>query len=404
MKVSLLKICSFLLVLVSLYACSSGKKALERGDYDEAVIKAVNRLRQKPDQKKARHTLKEAYPLAHDWHLDNISRKRQTSNTFKWEAIYNEYKALNRLYNEIERCPACKKLVTPTDYSHEADQAKITAGRIRYEEGILRLNKGRNGNRSEAKAAYNHFKKCNSYTPNYQDVKAKIEEAKFYATLKVLVEEIPLTMKAFKISHEFFENKVNEYLHSMSNNELVRFYSPEEARKTGLKQPDQVIYMEFDQFNVGAVSKNKREIDLVKENIVIGQHEVIEETVSYDTSGTKIIERTPVLKDVLGTVKARYKETTISIESKGLLDFKVVDAYTNKVLTQEKFPGTYVWRASWANFNGDERALSNEQMAATKRDIILPNFYPNAQDLFIEFTKPIFDQLSIKMRDFYRNY
>ena len=385
-------------------ACTSGKQALERGDYDAAVIKAVNRLRKNPNQKKAKETLKEAYPLAHNWHLDNISRARQSTNLFKWEQVADEYSALNRLYNEIEQCPACKRTVSATDYSHERDQARLTAAKIRYEEGIKHLEKGRTGNRIEARQAYDDLVMCNNLSPQYEDVIERIDEAKYYATLKVIVERIPMHSRLFKISNEFFENKINEYLHSMSGNPFVRFYTPEEAQATGMNEPDQIIYMEFDDFMVGSVSKDTKEIQTSKDSVVIGQTEVMEEKISYDTSGTKIITRTPVKKDVFGTVKAKYKVTTISIESRGLLDFKIVDAYTNRVLTQEKFPGTYVWSTQWGTFNGDERALSNEQLNVTKRQMLTPDLYPNAQELFVEFTLPIFDQISLKMRDFYRNY
>jgi hypothetical protein len=40
-----------------------GQKAYERGDYYEAVMQAVNRLRQNPDHDKSKEALKNAYPL-----------------------------------------------------------------------------------------------------------------------------------------------------------------------------------------------------------------------------------------------------------------------------------------------------------------------------------------------------
>ena len=104
---------------------------------------------------------------------------------------------------------------------------------------------------------------------------------------------------------------------------------------------------------------------------------------------------------ISGTVKAKVNLFTKKITSKGLLDFKIIDAQTNRVLTQEKFPGVFVWICQWGYFNGDERALNDEQKKAMKSKQLPP---PPPQNLFLEFTKPIYDQLTAKIKEFYRNY
>src|SRR4051794_10940921 len=49
---------------LTIIACSSGKKAYEHGDYYDAVLQSIKRLRQKPDHQKSAETLKNSYPLA----------------------------------------------------------------------------------------------------------------------------------------------------------------------------------------------------------------------------------------------------------------------------------------------------------------------------------------------------
>lgn len=80
---------------------------------------------------------------------------------------------------------------------------------------------------------------------------------------------------------------------------------------------------------------------------------------------------------------------------------RILDARTDAVLLARKFPGEFVWFSEWASFNGDERALSKEQLALCERRELAP---PHPQDLFIEFTKPIYGQLSSNVREFYRRY
>ena len=79
----------------------------------------------------------------------------------------------------------------------------------------------------------------------------------------------------------------------------------------------------------------------------------------------------------------------------------VVDAKSNGVLTHRKFTGEYVWVSQWARFNGDERALSEQQLTLCKLREQQP---PNPQDLFLEFTKPIYNQLIPAIKGFYQNY
>ncbi len=79
----------------------------------------------------------------------------------------------------------------------------------------------------------------------------------------------------------------------------------------------------------------------------------------------------------------------------------VLDAKTNGVLATRKFNGQYVWTSKWARFNGDDRALSPVQLALCKQKEQQP---PANQDLFLEFTKPIYNQLIPAVKTFYQNY
>ena len=54
----------FLIGIIALTACTSGKKAFEHGNYVEAVMQSVGRLRQKPDHSKSQEALKNSYPMA----------------------------------------------------------------------------------------------------------------------------------------------------------------------------------------------------------------------------------------------------------------------------------------------------------------------------------------------------
>lgn len=362
-----------------LSACSSGKRLLENGQYDEAVIAAANRLRQDPDNSKAKQTLKAAYAYAKDFHLKNISNAMASQDVYKWESVVNDYTQLNMLSDEIRRCPACLS-ITPNPYyaSTDLNQAKNKAAETRYALGEKSMQAN---TRNEARQAYEHFLACKRFVPNFKDVTEKIKEAKYQATLKVLVEPIPMHSNLLKLSNAFFENKIHESLSRMANNEFVRFYTFKEAESSGIKDPDHVIRLTFDDFVVGQTS--------LKETIMPCKKDSVE--LSKDRDG----------KPIYGTVTAEFRHFNKAVVSTGLLDFEIMERATSRTLTQEKFPGTFNWFCEWGSFNGDSRALTPDQLKISKNKELMP---PPPQDLFIEFCKPIHEQVGNKIRAFYRNY
>lgn len=368
-----------ILSITIIAACSSGKKLLENGQYDEAVLTSVKRLRQDPDNNKATQTLRTAYPYAKDFHLKNIANAKASQDVFKWEQIVTSYNQLNNLAEEIRRCPACTKIVpNPVFVTNELNEAKNKAAETRYALGEKALeNKSRNG----ARDAYDHFLVSQQYVPNFKNVSEKLKESKYLATLRVLVEPIPMHSNLLKLSNAFFENKIHESLSRMANNEFVRFYTYKEAESLGMKDPDHVIRLTFDDFVVGQTS--------LKETIITCKKDSVE--LSKDRDG----------RPILGTVTAEFRQFNKMVVSTGLLDFKIMERATGRTLTQEKFPGTFNWFCDWASFNGDSRALTPDQLKISKNKEMMP---PPPQDLFIEFCKPIHEQVGNKIRAYYRNY
>ena len=104
---------------------------------------------------------------------------------------------------------------------------------------------------------------------------------------------------------------------------------------------------------------------------------------------------------VYATVKATLYYYAKTIKSKGVVNFTIIDAKTNAVLSVAKIPGEYNWTSKWATFNGDERALTPQQIELSKKREQVP---PSHQEMFRTFTGPIFDQIKVKITDFYRGY
>ncbi len=372
-----------LALLTLMLACTSGKKALQRGNYEESVLKAINRLRSSPNNDKARETLRQGYPMTVSYHQDRITNLKNSGNPFFWESILDSYVRLNTIYQEIQRCPACLQEVRDAkSYQTEIADTKMLAASDRYQAGIGAFD--RDHSRLSAKEAYLNFRRAFELVPNYKDTRQRMDEAYFHATLKVVLEQIPVHSRSLSLSNEFFQNKINEYVSSNRMNEFVRFYTPQEAKTTKLDHPDHVIRLQFDDFVVGQVYLKENTETFSRDSVVVGKTEV---------DGAK--------RNVYGTVTAKYTVFRKTVSSRGLLDMQILDPNANRIVNQEKLPGEFVWVSEWASFKGDERALDKKQLELCNRREVPA---PPPQDLFIEFCKPIYSQVTGSLSRYYRNY
>jgi hypothetical protein len=373
---------SFVICGLLLASCSTGKKALERGDYYTATLQAVNRLRSNPDSKKAINALEESYPMALKYYQGKIDNSLRSDSPFKYSETVDYYERMNYLADEISRCPAALNLFPSVNfYTVELARARELAAEEQYNAG---LSNEKIDTRNSWKDAYFNFQQADCYVPGYKDVKDRMRNAKFYATFKVVVEKIPVPLN-YQLTSDFFLNRIIESLTNNRPNEFVEYYSPESAEKAGIKYPDQVLKMNFDEFMIGQVYDKETVRDLSRDSVEIG-------TVTL-SDGTK--------QKVYNTVKAKLSTFHREIISNGVLNVTIIDLPVNNVVSQRKFPGQFIWSTEWASFNGDERALSKDQLVQCDKRPVPP---PPPQDLFVEFTKPIYNQVTPFLRDFYRKY
>jgi hypothetical protein len=229
------------------------------------------------------------------------------------------------------------------------------------------------GTRPYAIEAYGHFIQADLYLPGYLDVKDKIEEAKYFATLKVLVEQVPVPAMQAGLSAQFFQDQIEQFLFNYQANEFIRFYS---MRDENLKDPDQILVFRFDDFVVGQVNNQERIIEASKDSVVIAKipkssvqsatqteqkivichhppgnptntqtMEVVASKLKAHldhgdeigpcdgaTASASVNAPKEEYLNVYGTVKAKFTENTREVISRGLLSMRIMDAKSNTVV------------------------------------------------------------------------
>ena len=369
--------------ILNLTACSSGKRMFEKGNYDAAVVKAAQRLKQAPNNSKAKITLKNAYTLALQNHLDAIRQADSFKTENYYDVLLNNYTALYNLEQTIKYCPACINVVKDLqEVGIKLSQTKQTALEFYYKRGIDYLSMG---GKINAKKALLDFNKVATIQYDYKDISTQLHQARWEASEKIVVNHIPMHSRTFSISNDFFEKKILEYCYNnVQANRLVQFLTPEEAKRENISMPDQIIDIYFDDFIVGQTYVKENNQEYKKDSVIIG---------TTNANGKE--------QSVYGSIKASVRSFEKTVSSSGIMNLSISSPITKTIMLTEKVPGTYVWMCKWGNYNGDSRALTKEQLSLTQGRELMP---PAPQDLFIEFTKPIYSQLTNRLSSFYNSY
>ncbi|MDR0352277.1 MAG: hypothetical protein LBI02_02605 [Opitutaceae bacterium] len=367
-------------IALLLAACASPARLLEKGHYYQAASEAARTLRAKPGDTAAQNVLLKAYPLAVKTALREIQTASSRGGLEKHDMAIAKYGQLNRLADEIHSAPDANRLIPrPREFHAELQQARNTAAEDAYNRGIDALN---NNTLEQARTAYHYFKKTNTYADNYRDAAARLREAARAATLRVIVE--PPKMPAnLQLSADFFYSELMADFDRRNRGQLVRFYTPEEAKNENMRAPHQYMTLDFGDFSIGHTKESSNTVDVKRDNVIVG---------SVKVDGKDL--------DARATVKAKFTTFQREIISTGTLRIRILRAPGGGLADQRAFAGKHIWSTVWGGYTGDDRALSPEQKHRARTQ---PKVSPQHQDLFVEFTRPIYPRAIEYIRSAYQD-
>lgn len=367
-------------VIMLITSCSSGYKAYKKGDYYKAAIDAVDKLKSSPGSEKAQYVLTKTYPLALQACLRDIEYAKLENTPNNFENVVFQYERINQLADNIYRCPAASKIIPkPTEYPAELSEARKTAALQVYDMGLKALDAG---TIFDARNAMQLFQRSNNYVYGFRDALKLIEEARFQGTLRVMFEK-PVTGMKYQYSADFFSTNLMSEISRNLEKRMIKFYNYEQYGNNSEVRPHQYLVLNFEDFSIGNVYDSKKTIDLKRDSVKVGTAKV---------DGKNV--------DVYSTVTAKLNTFRREIKSGGILSVRIFDQQ-NRLIEQRNFSGEYVWYTTWSTYNGDERALTTEQKAQCNIDAQIP---PSQQNLFVEFTKPIYSQAYNYIRQYYNKY
>lgn len=374
MKNILLLFTIFSIVLTS---CGSPKQAIAEGDYDEAITDASLSLKKNPNNENQALYLHEAYTKATERDLATIEQLKNTAsqNPENWVEIYTIYDKM--LIREIAVLPLLPLYANGKELQfdipnvdNEAEEAKVNASRELYNQANSLL---MTGNTEDARKAYTLFDQLVEFNFNYRDAREKREEAKLKGSTNVLVQ---------------MNNQTGQQLPSTFEDDLLTFregsFSDEWILYSSERKPGIVYNYEVDlnitQLIVGRAQEQQQQYR-EQARVIVGYRQ------GKDSKGNTV--RVPqygtVYADVLET--RQYKPIRVA----GSVTYKELPG--GKELANLPVEREEAWQNVYAQFRGDERALTQETIQKIQNG---PQQVPSDAEFF-EISGKLLNQVVVQL-------
>ncbi|MFO7800036.1 hypothetical protein [Rhodohalobacter sp.] len=338
---------SYLLIISFFFiSCNSSQKMLERGQYDQAIDRATEKLMKKPNNSKELGVLKEAYELANMFDKERIEFLELEGLEESWIEIYELYEQLNWRQNKVRSLPSqIRNEFTFYNYDNEIVESKMAAAEVSYKRGVDFLERG---DKMSARQAYNEFDRAAQIYPGFEDVDQKLYE-----------------------SHQLGMNHALYFIENNSGMVLPDFFDVE-MKKTTLKDLNthwlnfdtyENQNIEYDYFLVLNITEIAYSPETVERRIYSESREIqdglryeLDEdgNVKKDSTGTDI--QVPNMITVTAEITESEQKKTAFVA--GSLD--IYDLRSDQLLRTESASVEAVFQHRYGEFSGNRKALSEE--------------------------------------------
>lgn len=354
------KVLLFLSLLLFLFsACTSSKKNLQKGNYDETISKSVKKLLKNPDNNKDAILLDKAYKLANERDLDVIKFLKLDGQPHTWDRILKNYESLKRRQQRVRPVLPMKLNGQLTDYRQvdydiEIVESKRKAAAYFYANGKRLLE---STDKSLIRQAYAEFLRAKTYAgSSYLDLNNLIEEAAFKGISRVFVQVENKSL--FNFPPEFIDEVISGNTRHL-NSDWVHYF---------FKHSDDRIEYDYTALvkikNVQVSPDDVKSIDRIyKKNIEDGFEYVLDASgnVKKDTAGNDIkkIKYKALQCALVKTIQ--HKEARFI----GEVEFFELNPL-ERLIAQKPFGTETVFHHVSARAIGDVRALDADAMAFIK--------------------------------------
>jgi hypothetical protein len=369
--------------LILIYSCKSASKSYQKGDYTEAIDRGVKKLQKDPNDYETRDLVQKSYTYTVNEHEDQIRMLANSKSENRFDGIYQEYVALQNLYNTIHQYPEATRLIKAKDYSESVETYRDKAAEVHIEKAEKWKNEG---TKEAYREAYKEYATAVNYRPDDFELRKQRDTAYDRAIVKVILNPIQnLGGYQYGSSYQLqnFQRDVVRTVSTNMNNDFVKFYSEYEARSKDV-EPDQVMELNLSRISIGQPNDIKTSREVTKQVVV-----------------KEIVFREDSVKKEYGIVKANITTTKRTLLSQGDLFITVRDT-KGRTIWNDRFTGQHKWETQFTNYTGDERALSDTDKTALNQNKNVNA--PTEDQIMDELLRQIQSDLSYRLRNYYTRY
>lgn len=340
------------LLLITVFAC--GKKLIPNSSKqflsaeDEAVLELLMEIKKNPGDR----DLLELLPATYQRAMDSRAAMegyvlRDNPPGDRWVLWRRQLEASQSITDALLAIPQASAMIKePVQFRDQISRARLSAADEYYQLGTELL---KTEDRLDARRALDAFQKARREVPEYRDIANQIRRAELLATLYVVVN--PVDYSGFGWNYWGYQNDYLQYqmLRDLNNRsyKMTRFLTEQEARGMRIR-PERVVDMRFARLQV---SNPYTERDTYQR-----EKQIPVPNPKRDSLGRPL----PSVENI--TVRATITFTRRYINGDADLECRIYDINSGRNILYDHFPGRYSWVFETASFNGDQRALTDDDL------------------------------------------
>ena len=383
-------------ITVLAIACSTRKqveKAVNTGNYDQAINTAIRKLRTNKDKKRNYDyvvMLQDAYYKVVERDLGSIAHLKKDNNPEAYVSVYELYKGLDSRQQAIKPLLPLyidgKKVPFKfNNYSDNILKSRDKASDYLYEKGLALLEAE---DKPSIREAYNTLNYLQDINPNYENTTELLSEAHQRGMDYILV-------SINNETEQIIPSRLEEDLLSLDTYGLNKFWSTYHVNKLSNLNYDYTMQLNLKSINISPEQIKEREF-VREKDIVDGWEYVLDKAgnVTKDSLGNDI------KVDKIVRVQCRYLETIQTKSSQVIGDVIYKDLRSNQILDRFPINSQFVFEYVYATSRGDRRALHQNDIGfLEQRRVPFPNneqmVYDTGEDLKLQL-KNIINSYSIR--------
>lgn len=352
------KILLLFLTVITL-GCSSVKKtekALNTGNYDEAITIALNKLSTNKDKKGKQPyilMLEEAFAKVVERDINAVTFLEKENNPANLERIFNTY---NTLKNRQERIKPLLPLYIVDKrknarFDFDNYDQRILSTKEKLSDYLYNNSKNLLSNargKMDYRKVYDDLVYLDKINPDYRDIKTLIEEAHFKGT-----DFVRVTMK----------NRTNMVIPRRLENDLLNFntYGLNDLWTVYHSKPqrnikyDYAMELSFREINISPEQIKERELE--KERVVKDGWKYLK-----DKEGNHVLDENgkKIKVDKMVKVRCSYYEITQFKAANVVGNIKYKNLNTKQLIDTFPLSSEYIFQHVYAEVDGDQRAVEDE--------------------------------------------